>query len=297
MAEPKVSVIIPTWNGLPDTLECLRSLQNHDYPFLHIVVVDNGSRDGTPERVREEFPEIDLMGNRRNLGFARACNTGARRALERGADYLMFLNNDATVDPGCVRELVAVAGERSDIGVVAVLARHAGDLSQIEAGHVVDWRTANIREVPAPAGETRAVPVDYAWGCGLLVPAGLFRCLEGFKEVYGSYYEDADFCIRAARMGYQTAIATRATIQHKVSRSGDRAFLRQTYLRARNLLLFFLMNCPRKYLVTALPICAGYRVPRFLYDSLHLYLAHRLRGRFPERSIALVERRSNRRTG
>ncbi len=113
--------------------------------------------------------------------------------------------------------------------------------------------------------------------------------------MYGSYYEDADLCIRAARLGCRTVVATQAAIRHKVSRSGDRVFLRQTYLRARNLALFFLLNSPPKYLVTALPICLGYRIPRFLYDSLHLYLAHRLRGRFPERSITLVEPRSSRR--
>lgn len=297
MAEPEVSVVVPSWNGLADTLECLASLRGHDFSNLDVILVDNGSRDGTPERVRTEFPEVRVAENKRNVGFARACNDGARLALENGADYLFFINNDATVDRGCVRELLSVAREEKDVGVVGVLAHHATDPSAVDGGHRINWWTAQITEAENALGEPRTLDVDYVWGCGLFVSAHLFGRLGGFRELYGSYYEDADLCLRARRLGYRTVVATRATIRHKVSRSGDRVFLRQTYLRARNMLLFFLLNSPRHTLPLAVPLCLFWRIPRFLYDSLHLYLAHRLLGRFRERSITLFEPRANRETG
>lgn len=178
MAERQVSVIVPIWNGLADTLECLRSLMDHDFPNLDVILVDNGSRDGTPARVREEFPEVYPIENERNLGFARACNMGSKRAVDHGANFLLFLTNDATIEPTCIRELLAVAEGEKGVSIVGVLAYHASDPSKVEAGHRINWWTAKIESVAIPPGSPRALNVDYVWGCRLLVSSDQFKLLD-----------------------------------------------------------------------------------------------------------------------
>ena len=96
---PKIAVILLNWNGKEDTLACLGSLKQVSYPHLDILVVDNGSKDGSTDAVAERFPEFFLIKNEKNLGFAEGNNVGMRAALSRGADFLLLLNNDTVVDP------------------------------------------------------------------------------------------------------------------------------------------------------------------------------------------------------
>jgi GT2 family glycosyltransferase len=107
-AAPLVYVIVLNWNGWRDTTRCLTSLRSSSYPNLHVVVVDNGSTDGSPEHLAPvlEAPWGELVQAGRNLGFTGGANLGLRLALERGASYAFLLNNDATVAPDCITKLV-----------------------------------------------------------------------------------------------------------------------------------------------------------------------------------------------
>src|ERR1700733_1333304 len=93
-----VSVIVLNWNGWKDTLECLHSLQNLEYPSYQVIVVDNCSTDDSVFRIRQHFPDIQIIETGKNLGFAAGCNAGIARALAQRAEYVWLLNNDTTVD-------------------------------------------------------------------------------------------------------------------------------------------------------------------------------------------------------
>ena len=108
-ADPLVYIIILSWNGKADTVECLRSLELLEYPNHKLLVVDNASSDGTAEAVRKEFPGVELIVNERNLRFAGGNNVGIRWALRHGADYVLIINNDTEVTAEMVSELVRVA--------------------------------------------------------------------------------------------------------------------------------------------------------------------------------------------
>ena len=105
----RVAAVVLGWNGREDTLACLRSLQRATYPELSIVVVDNGSTDGGPEAVAAEFPDVRLLQLGENRGFAGGVNAGADAALGDGAEAVLLLNNDATVEPGFLEPLVDAA--------------------------------------------------------------------------------------------------------------------------------------------------------------------------------------------
>src|SRR5689334_19055261 len=88
---PLVHVIVLNWNGLQDTIACLESCRMISYPRFELIVVDNGSTDGSETRLREQFPEVEVLQTGRNLGFTGGNNVGIRRALERGSDYVVLL--------------------------------------------------------------------------------------------------------------------------------------------------------------------------------------------------------------
>src|ERR1019366_3497405 len=111
-----VAVVVLSWNGREDTLACLRSLAALDAPEPFVIVVDNGSSDGTADAVREAFPGVELIETGANLGFAGGNNAGITRALERGASHVLVLNNDVELDPHFVDALLEEAARRPDAG-------------------------------------------------------------------------------------------------------------------------------------------------------------------------------------
>ena len=110
----RLVAVVVSWNGRDDTLDALESLRG-----IETVVVDNGSVDGSADAIAERFPEVELIRAGVNLGFAGGNNAGIRRALDRGADWVLLVNNDATVEPGIVEALAAAAASRPDAGVLA----------------------------------------------------------------------------------------------------------------------------------------------------------------------------------
>ena len=119
MSSVSVCVVVLTWNGKADTLECLRSLARVAEPEIKVILVDNGSSDGTAEAAGQEFPRIELIETGENLGYTGGNNVGIRRALDLGAEYVLILNNDTVVAPESVRDLLAVASRSERIGFVS----------------------------------------------------------------------------------------------------------------------------------------------------------------------------------
>jgi GT2 family glycosyltransferase len=117
--QPKVSIIILTWNSYDVTRDCLLSLRKIDYPAFEVVLVDNGSVDGSGQKLAQNFPEVRVILNDKNLGFTGGANVGMRDVLARGTNYLLLLNNDTIVAPNFVTELVRVAERDERIGMVS----------------------------------------------------------------------------------------------------------------------------------------------------------------------------------
>ena len=120
MAQPLVAIVVLTWNQIDLTLDCLASLAAMQYPFdrLRIIVVDNGSIDGTVDAIRTAYPFAHIIENGANLGFAEGNNAGVRHALEGPADYIMLLNNDTTVDGHMLSDLLEAMDHDPTVGIV-----------------------------------------------------------------------------------------------------------------------------------------------------------------------------------
>jgi GT2 family glycosyltransferase len=218
-----VAVVVLSWNGREDTLGCLASLADVDWPNLTAIVVDNGSTDGTSEAVRELFPEVEIVRTDENLGFAEGNNVGMRRALELGADHVLVLNNDVEVDPGFVRPLVEEARRRPDAGALCskILYMDPHDLIWF-AGATFDPRSGyNGRQVGYRERDDgrfdEVTETDRACGAAMLVPRHVLEQIGLFDADLFFYSEDVDWSLRAHRAGYRHYVVPASKLWHKVS--------------------------------------------------------------------------------
>jgi GT2 family glycosyltransferase len=235
----RVTAIVLNWNGLEDTLACVRSLARLEDPRLDVIVVDNGSRLSPLRAIAEEFPpqcgvRVEVVENATNLGYAGGNNLGMRRALEHGADWVWVLNNDTVV---ATDDRTAVVGAK-------VLRSDAPDRLWVAWGRVT-WRQSLIALDGEDAlddgrwdGER---DVEWLPGCCLLFRAAALREVGLFDDEFFAYHEDVDWAARAHRAGWTCRYAGAARIYHHVhGSSGGVAHYGgfRKYLSARNTILY-----------------------------------------------------------
>ncbi len=240
-----VWAVIVFYNSYADTADCLRSLGAASWPNLHVVLVDNGSSDGSGARLRQEFPELSFIRSGENLGFAGGCNLGIREALAAGADHICMLNNDTVVEPDFLEPLVARAEAGSRAAAVGgkILYDEPGNIIWFAGGEInrrTGVTTHRGQGLPDSDAFDHPLVVDYITGCLLLAPAGRFRELGLLDERLFMYGEELDFCLRARRAGYSCFYEPGSVIRHRVSRSMGGAYSPLYYYYwARNLLLVY----------------------------------------------------------
>ena len=252
---PKVSIITLNWNGKDDTLECLASLKKLDYPNCVIVVVDNGSIDGSASAIRAQFPEVTIIENKENLGYARGFNTGLQYAYKQGADYFLILNNDTIVDPPAVSELVKAAQGHEKVGfVTGKVYWHAKPDVLQTVGRYSDPKKLVGRLVGS--GETdhgqynKEREYDFVDDVFLLVKREVYETVGGYDSHFFLYFEETDWCARVRKAGYSILFTPKARLWHKGNIGGpstDLSPLRHYYL-TRNEIIFLKRNAPvRKF--------------------------------------------------
>jgi hypothetical protein len=247
-----VMIIIVNWNNEPDTAECLESCRKLDYPDFSMIVVDNGSADGSGGRLRQRFPDLEVIETGCNLGFAGGNNVGIRGALEAGAEYVWLLNNDTVVDRGALLALVEVAEHDRTVGMAGSKILFFDDPGRIwYAGGLIDDH-APYRCSHRGVGEEDLGQYDdlsetgYVTGCSMLVRRDVIEQIGELDEGMFLYYEDTDWGVRARRGGWRLMYAPRSVVLHKASASiGGMASPRMLYYLARNLLYFIYRNYPR----------------------------------------------------
>jgi GT2 family glycosyltransferase len=215
---PKVDVIVLNWNGFGDTSACLSSLQELSYPNYRVIVVDNASTDDSPSRIRQQFPQIELIETDRNLGFGGGCNVGITRALAEGADFVWLLNNDTTVDSEALQSLVATAMSRPRIGAVGSAIYFSDEPGRLQAwgGGRVNFWLGRSRHFLQPVSDEK---VQFITGASLLLPRAALESVGLFDVGFFMYWEDADYCFRLRRAGWRVAVAGESKVWHKAGPS------------------------------------------------------------------------------
>lgn len=219
---PLVYVVLLAWNHLGDTIECLESIRRMQYPNIRLLLVDNGSTDGTADHIRTHYPDVEVIISAENVGIARGYNLGMAYALERGCDYVLVLNNDTTVDPNLVEELVKAGEAQPRAGILMPKIVYYDYPARL-------WSTGARRRRFPPAivfiGLNRldrpayAEPreIDYAPSCALLIRRELMEKIGPFDSSFFFYYDDYDYCHRARQASYTIHYVPTAVVRHKVS--------------------------------------------------------------------------------
>jgi GT2 family glycosyltransferase len=218
---PLVVCVVVNWNNWQDTTECLRSLQEQDYKNIQVIVVDNGSSDDSVTRLRTEFPLVLIVENGYNAGFPKACNVGARLGLAMGAEFVWLLNNDTVLpEHTTATRLVDKAIENPGAGIVGAVLYFMHDPSHIQAwgGGCINLWSGYTRHFIAPE---KFGPNCYLTFASALIRRKLYEDLGGLNEDAFMYFEDADFGLRAQRMGWDLCVAEDTVIWHKEGGSFD----------------------------------------------------------------------------
>ena len=273
MSGPPIAVVVVTYesaDSVARTLPALTAQLRHDD---QLVVVDNASRDGTADRVREAVPQAQVLEQARNLGFAAACNLGAAASE---APLLLFLNPDAEPAAGCVDALRRVAAERPGWAAwQALVTMRQGSEINTSGGviHFLGMGWAGSCGKPVQSASDGLAEVSFASGAALVVRRDAWERVGGFDERYFMYGEDVDLGLRLWLSGYAVGVVPAARVEHDYEfAKGDRKWL----LLERNRWWTVLGDYPSGLLIPLLPALLAAEVALLLIAARDGWLRAKL---------------------
>lgn len=242
MTFPKVFIIILNWDGLKDTLECLRSVFEMDYHNFEVIVVDNGSTDNSVEVIRKTYPQVISIENKKNLGYAGGNDVGMRYAIEQGADYVWLLNNDAVVEVDTLSKLIKTSEKRPETGLISPVVYYYEAPERIQfCGSYADL---DILKIVYPVDKNLQIGRDFTngenvclVGTALLIEKEVIDRIGYLDENFFAYFEDTEYSLRAIKAGFRNLVEINAKVFHKnqlPDKHRARKGLHYYYLMARN---------------------------------------------------------------
>lgn len=237
---PSVCVIITAWNQIEKTLACLKTVYAQTYPSLAVLLVDNGSEPDFQKAMRAQFPQVNLLVNEHNLGFAGGYNSGIQAALAHDYEYLFLLNNDTLLAEDCLAALVEGLEARPQVALATAKIYYAAEPQRIWTvganfrPWLLELRDDHKGELDVGQwAEPR--PIEMAPFCGVLTRRELFERVGYLDDSFFLYYEDLDYCQRMKQAGERLMMLPAAHLWHVVSASSGGAESPQTrYWLARS---------------------------------------------------------------
>jgi GT2 family glycosyltransferase len=248
---PRVAIIILNWNGTNDTSECLDSLKKITYSNFDVILVDNGSADGSQKYFKEKYPWITIIENDKNLGFTGGNNIGIKASLQRNADYVLLLNNDTIVDSAFLDELVNAGESRKDVGILnpKIYYYDLPDMLWYAGGEISLFRGLSkhygFQEIDKGQYD-QSREVNFITGCAFFIKREVIEKIGLLDDYFFCYAEDADWSLRALKAGYQGLYVPTSRIWHKIGVAtkikGDEFGM---YMGTRNAMYMVYKHAPR----------------------------------------------------
>ncbi len=278
-----VAIVVLNWNGYSHTQNCLRSLLQITYINFKILLVDNGSTDGSVEKLKGEFKEVVFLENQTNLGFTGGNNVGITYALNNGFQFILLLNNDTTVSSDFLGKMVSLFQSYPQLGMVQPLILFenskstiwsaGGKYNRLVGNSITLGDRKNVDNYQAKTSE-----LDWATGCCILISCQLVSKIGLLQDSYFAYFEDVDWSLRVRNAGYKILLEPKSVIYHEGSAASKKQFeegmLSPTvfYLHARNQLFQLRRHVPFPNSLVAWPYHLGKYILWMVYFGL--------RGRF-----------------
>lgn len=213
MAElSRLMVVVLHWKWVKDTLECLASLTTSSFPLAKVILVDNASQDAIKEQVQAGFPEVTILQNQQNCGYAGGNNTGINLALQENADLVLIVNNDVVLAADTIEQMVRGMEDKT-IAAVGCKVRIYEDPQRL-------WAAGNVfarGRYPRDDGSyDQPKDINYAVGCCILLRASVLREVGLFDPLFFLVHEEREWCYRAWAAGYRCRYAPLAVVRHKM---------------------------------------------------------------------------------
>ena len=275
---PLISVIVLNWNGKRYLERCLPSLCNQTYPNLEIILVDNGSNDGSVEFFQEhDSNSIHLITCPENIGFAAGNNLGIRASK---GEYIATLNNDTETDPRWLEELIKGMKVDERIGMCASKIYLSKDPHIIDSvGHIIyrDGSNRGRGRLEEDKGQfSKNEEVFFPSACAALYSKKMLDEIGLFDESFFAYYEDADLGLRARLAGWKCLFLPRAIVYHEYSGTAGAYSPLKAYLVERNRIWMVTKNFPLSFLLLGV----AYTAIRFIWHSLATLAGKGTSGKF-----------------
>jgi GT2 family glycosyltransferase len=262
-----IGIVIPVHNRKKFTEACLVSLREQTTKATYIIIVDDGSTDGTSEMIRQQFPEVIVLQGNGQLFWTAAVNLGIRLALSFSVDYVMTLNNDTVASPDFIEKMMAKA--KPDI-LLGALDIDSDTRKPYYGGEIFNWRTGSSRyllDELKPEEQKGLHEVSLFPGRGLLIPRAVFDRIGLFEEKRLPHYlADYDFTQLARKSGFKVFCNYDALLYTYPSEGGDHKIRNKKSLTAyfnhlfsirgggnlKNFTIYTLRNCPPRDILIAL---------------------------------------------
>lgn len=243
MDDTGVVAVVVNWKLKVETVQCVKSLERLDF-LCHIIVVDNGSNDGSVEYIAGHCPQVELIVLPSNIGFGPACNQAISKVLrDEIYNYIFLLNNDVTVHPQALSKLINAAQAHPQVGVFGAKIYYADKPNTIwYAGARRRYgvlAAADIGRGQIDNGQFSALrEVDYIFGAAMLIRRSVFERVGLFDERFFLYLEDLDFCLRVQKAGFLLLFVPEARVWHQGSASTAKSVATRRYYMAKSTIHF-----------------------------------------------------------
>ena len=260
MAEPSVAIILVNWNTFDFSKSCIEQLHELSYHNFKIILVDNGSSDGSGEKLKSLFPEVTYIKNENNQGFTGGNNIGIEHALKENFDLIFLLNNDTYFGKDFLSPLVRFLEKNQSVGAVQPLIFENEKRDKVwHAGGKFSRFKGSSKSIKVKNSLNSPYSSDWLTGCALMIRSSIVREIGPLKATYFAYFEDVDWSLRIRKTGLELYIVPQSMIYHEVSgstKSKKRAkegFLSPLahYLNIRNQLLLLKSHPDRVFIPSA----------------------------------------------
>ncbi len=253
----RVVVVIPSWNGADNLRACIDSVLSQSLR-PHLIVVDNGSVDGSVALIERYYPSVELIKHSTNRGYAGGVNPGFRRALELDAAYVAPFNNDAVADVKWLSTMVDYLDSHPEAGIASCKVASSDGTHLDTTG---DYYTTWGLPYPRGRGESDAHQYDAVSkseifsgsGAASLYRVSMLRQIGLLDEDFFAYYEDVDLSFRAQLAGWKVAYVPDSIVYHETSTTGSKIKGFFTYQTQKNLPMLLVKNVPARLLPVVLP--------------------------------------------
>jgi GT2 family glycosyltransferase len=268
---PLVSIITVNFNNAAVTMALLKSLRNVKYANTEVIVVDNASKED-PGIIATEYPEVILIRNKENQGFAGGNNRGIEAAK---GDIIFLLNNDTEVDENFLQPVVSLFATDANIGIVSskLIYFNSDNIIQYAGGEPLNPLTGRGKFIGTGEKDTgqynTAHTTSLAHGAAMAIHRRVFDKIGLLPEMYFLYYEELDFSEHAIKSGFTIWVQPLSVVYHKESMSVGKDSPIKVYYQNRNRLLFISRNSTgfKRIISTIFFVCAALPVASFRYIS------------------------------